>query len=189
MFFLYQIILSIILLISPIIIVLRIFRNKEDKIRFTEKFAIPSKKRKRGLLIWFHGSSVGEILSIIPLIKYYEKKKSVDQILITSSTLSSSKVLERFKGQDLPMYTKNTINNWDDLLIELDNVRSRGYAVDNEELEIGLTCVAAPILDKENNVIAAISISGPTSRIKSDNFDTIVNEVKNTAWKISNLLK
>ncbi len=97
MFFLYQIILSILLLISPIIIVLRIFRNKEDKIRFIEKFAIPSKKRKGGLLIWFHGSSVGEILSIIPLIKHYEKNKSIDQILITSSTLSSSKVLKKFK--------------------------------------------------------------------------------------------
>ena len=97
MFFLYQIILSIILLISPFIIILRIFKNKEDKIRFTEKFAIPSKKRGGGLLIWFHGSSVGEILSIVPLIKHYEKNKSVDQILITSSTLSSSKVLEKFK--------------------------------------------------------------------------------------------
>ena len=97
MFFLYQIVLSIILLISPLIIIFRIFKNKEHKIRFTEKFAIPSKKRKRGLLVWFHGSSVGEILSIIPLVKHYEKNIYVDQILITSSTVSSSKVLERFK--------------------------------------------------------------------------------------------
>ena len=47
-------------------------------------------------MIWFHGSSVGEILSIIPIIKNYEKDKSISQILITSSTLSSSKVFKKF---------------------------------------------------------------------------------------------
>ena len=97
MFFLYQIIISIILLISPLIIIIRIFKNKEDKLRFIEKFSIPSSKRKKGKLIWFHGASVGEILSIIPIIKYYDKKKYINQILITTSTLSSSKIIKKFK--------------------------------------------------------------------------------------------
>ena len=96
MFFLYQIILSILILVSPIIIIFRIINNKEDKIRFLEKFSISSKKSKRRNLIWFHGASVGEIMSVIPLIKYYENKKSIDQILITSSTLSSSKILKKY---------------------------------------------------------------------------------------------
>ena len=74
MYFLYQAVLSIILLISPIVIILRIFKNKEDKKRFVEKFSLTSEKRRKGLLVWFHACSVGEILSIIPLIKYYEKK-------------------------------------------------------------------------------------------------------------------
>ncbi len=97
MFFLYQIILSLIILISPILIIFRIYKNKEDKIRFKEKFSIPSKKRSKGKLLWFHGASVGEILSVIPLIENYEKDKSINQILVTSSTLSSSKVLKKFK--------------------------------------------------------------------------------------------
>jgi 3-deoxy-D-manno-octulosonic-acid transferase len=97
MFFLYQIILSLLVLISPILIIFRIYKGKEDKIRFREKFSIPSKKRSKGKLIWFHGASVGEILSIIPLIENYEKDKLINQILITSSTLSSSKVLKKFK--------------------------------------------------------------------------------------------
>ena len=97
MFFLYQIILSLILLLSPIIIIIRVVKNKEDKKRFLEKFSISTKKKKTGKLIWFHGSSVGEILSIIPLIKNYEKNNSVGQILITSSTLSSAKVFKKFK--------------------------------------------------------------------------------------------
>ena len=96
MFFLYQIFLSLLLLISPIIIILRIFKKKEDKKRFVEKLGVPSKKRVLGKVIWFHGSSVGEILSIIPIIKNYEKDKSISQILITSSTLSSSKVFKKF---------------------------------------------------------------------------------------------
>ncbi len=97
MFFLYQIILTLVLPLSPLIILFRILRNKEDKKRFTEKFSIFSKKRRNGKVIWFHGASVGEILSIIPIIKNYEKKKSINQILITSSTLSSSKVLKKYK--------------------------------------------------------------------------------------------
>ena len=97
MFFFYQIILTLILPLSPLIILFRILKNKEDKKRFTEKFSISSKIRRNGKLIWFHGASVGEILSIIPIIKNYEKKKSINQILITSSTLSSSKVLEKYK--------------------------------------------------------------------------------------------
>ncbi len=97
MFFIYQIILSILILFSPLIILYRIYKHKEDKKRFFEKFGFPSKKRIKGNLIWFHGASVGEIMSIIPLIKYYEKKKSIKQILITSSTLSSSKILNKYK--------------------------------------------------------------------------------------------
>ena len=97
MFFLYQIFLSLLLVISPALIIFRIFKNKEDSKRYIEKFSIASKKRQNGNLIWFHGSSVGEILSIIPLIKNYDNNKKINQILITSSTLSSSKVIQKFK--------------------------------------------------------------------------------------------
>ena len=96
-FFIYQFLLSIILCFSPIIIIVRIFKNKEDKFRFKEKFCFFSKKRGNGKLIWFHGSSVGEILSVIPIIKNYDNDKSINKILITSSTLSSSKILEKIK--------------------------------------------------------------------------------------------
>ena len=121
MFLLYQIVISILLIFSPIIILLRIFKNKEDKIRFVEKFSLISKKRSRGKLIWFHGASVGEILSIIPIIKNYEKKKSINQILITSSTLSSAKIIKKFKFKktvhqfypiDHYLFTNKFLNYW-----------------------------------------------------------------------------
>ena len=97
MFLIYQILVSILLITSPIFILIRILKNKEDKKRYIEKYSVPSKEKKDGNLIWFHGASVGEILSIVPLIKFYEKKKNVEQILITTSTLSSSKVIKKFK--------------------------------------------------------------------------------------------
>ena len=121
MFFFYQLFFSIILLFSPIIILYRIFKGKEHKKRFLEKFSFPSKKRKKGNLIWFHGASVGELMSIIPLIKYYEKNKFIDQILVTSSTLSSSKIIDKYKFKktchqfypiDQFIFTKKFLNFW-----------------------------------------------------------------------------
>ena len=121
MFFIYQIILTFLLILSPVIIFLRILKNKEDKKRFAEKFSFPSKKRKGGKLIWFHGASVGELLSVIPVIKIYEKKKSINQILVTSSTLSSSKVFEKYNLKktthqfypiDHFMFTNNFLKFW-----------------------------------------------------------------------------
>lgn len=96
-FFIYQFFISIILLFSPVIIIYRILKNKEDKFRVKEKFCFPSEKRGIGKLVWFHGSSVGEIMSIIPIIKKYDKDRTINKILITSSTLSSSKILKKIK--------------------------------------------------------------------------------------------
>ncbi len=121
MFFFYQIIITLIVIISPIIISYRIYNKKEDKNRFREKFSVSTKKRFNGKLIWFHGSSVGELLSVIPLIKNYEKDNSIKQILITSSTLSSSKIIQKFKfkkttHQFFPIdhfyFTKKFLNYW-----------------------------------------------------------------------------
>ena len=97
MFFFYKILINFLLLISPIILIIRLIKGKEDYIRFREKFGFFPKKRNSGKLIWFHGASVGEIQSIIPLIEKFEKNKKVNQILITSNTKSSSYIIKKFK--------------------------------------------------------------------------------------------
>ena len=158
MFFLYQIILSLLILISPILIIFRIYKGKEDKIRFKEKFSIPSKKRSRGNLIWFHGASVGEILSVIPLIENYEKDKSINQILVTSSTLSSSKVLKKFKFKktvhqfypiDHFFFTKKFLEYWKpDLVIFIDSEIWPNMFKKLEEKKISLILLNARITKK-----------------------------------------
>jgi 3-deoxy-D-manno-octulosonic-acid transferase len=117
MFFFYRILINLILLLSPIIILIRLLQIKEDPLRFKEKLGFYSKKKLKGKLIWFHGASVGEILSVIPLIEKLEKNKQIKQILITSNTLSSSKILSRLKlkktiHQFLPMDTDYNTNKF-----------------------------------------------------------------------------
>ena len=121
MFFIYNIFLLIILLFSPVILAIRIFLGKEDKTRFREKFCFFSKKNYIDGTIWFHGASVGEVLSIIPIIKKFEEDPRIKKILITSSTISSSYILSKYKFKktihqfypfDLNIFTKLFINYW-----------------------------------------------------------------------------
>ena len=121
MFFVYRTFLNLIVLFSPIIILIRLLKKKEHPIRFREKFGFYSKKKANGKLIWFHGASVGEVLSIIPLIKKLENNKKIKQILITSNTLSSSKVLSNLKLKktihqffpiDTNHHTQKFLNYW-----------------------------------------------------------------------------
>src|SRR4051812_5323930 len=69
--------------------------------------------------------------------------------------------------------TRNTITDHPSLAAELSTTRARGYAIDDQENEIGARCVAAPILNGHGCPIAAISISGPAARIDGDRTETL----------------
>ena len=93
----YRLLINLVLIFSPIIILIRLIKKKEHPIRFKEKFTFFSKKRRAGNLIWFHGASVGELMSVIPLIEKLERRKNITQILVTTSTLSSAKIFNKFR--------------------------------------------------------------------------------------------
>lgn len=93
--------------------------------------------------------------------------------------------IERFSNIEFKKYTKNTISDYNELIKELNNIRKKGYAIDNEEREVGLFCIGAPILNKNGNAIAAISISGPTVRMKNEDIDKKIAKLIEVANEIS----
>ena len=95
MLIIYRFLINLVFFFSPLIVIFRLIKRKEHKKRFKEKFCFFSKERGNGKLIWFHGASVGEIQSIIPLIDKFENRKDIKKILITSNTLSSSKIIKK----------------------------------------------------------------------------------------------
>lgn len=73
--------------------------------------------------------------------------------------------------------TPTTITSRSELLRELEQVRQQGFAVDDEEYDRGVRCIAAPISDYRNRTIAAIGISGPAVRIGLENIDPLAQQV------------
>ena len=96
MYFFYNILVNLAIIISPIIIIYRILKGKEDPKRIGEKFCIYSKK-KSNKNIWIHAASVGELMSIIPVIRKLEKNKKIKNILLSTSTTSSAKIFNKLK--------------------------------------------------------------------------------------------
>ena len=79
MIIIYRFLINFILILSNIILFLRILKKKEDINRFKEKFCFFAKKRGKGKILWFHGASVGEFQSIVPLIEKIEKNKEINK--------------------------------------------------------------------------------------------------------------
>ena len=95
MFYIYEFIFIIFIIFSPVIILLRIISGKEDPKRFLEKFCFYSNYMNINKTVWLHGASIGEIISVIPIVEALEKNKKIKKILLTSSTTSSASVIKK----------------------------------------------------------------------------------------------
>ncbi|MGH9373690.1 MAG: IclR family transcriptional regulator [Vicinamibacterales bacterium] len=85
-------------------------------------------------------------------------------------------------------YTPNTIVARPALMDELRRIRACGYAVDEEEIELGLRCVGAPVRNHSGNVVAAISVAGPAFRISRKSIPVLARAVMATASRLSDAL-
>lgn len=83
--------------------------------------------------------------------------------------MDEARVREIIDQNGLPPKTKHTITDPDELFEALDEIRERGYAIDNEENVEGLRCIAAPVL-ADSEPIGAVSVSGPSSRFNDEFF-------------------
>lgn len=122
MLILYRLLTNIVGFFFPIILKIRIYKQKEDENRYIEKLSIIEKKRTMGKLVWFHAASVGELMSIVPILEKFEKIKEIRTILITTNTTSSSRIFEKkikskkiihqFFPFDKDIYTKKFLSHW-----------------------------------------------------------------------------
>ncbi len=92
---------------------------------------------------------------------------------------------EALLSASLPAFTKHTMTQPDDILRDLTRIRERGWATDDQEYQVGLFCLAAPVYDRSGNVVAAISVSTLASLVDADNLNGLAERVMDSAWEIS----
>ncbi|GAA3624142.1 IclR family transcriptional regulator [Flavivirga jejuensis] len=107
---------------------------------------------------------------------------AIGKVLLAFS--SADKISDYLKNVKLEAFTSNTITNSKALLIELEQIKERAYALDMEELELGLICIAIPVFNKNKEVIASISVAGPSSRFKAENVQSYLSIIKKGAFEI-----
>ena len=123
MYFWYKFFTYLFYPLAPIYLYFRKLKKKEDLIRYKEKLSKISIPRDSGFLIWFHVASIGEAMSVLPLIENCIEEKKINKILITSITLSSGKILEKKFDQntkvvhqylplDIPILTNRFLEHW-----------------------------------------------------------------------------
>lgn len=94
-------------------------------------------------------------------------------------------VEEIIERKGLPAHTKYTITDREKFMEELKIIKERGYALDLQENEYGITCIAVPIFDHLGKVVAAVSISGPTMRMTSERLEHLKDKMIEMGKKIS----
>jgi IclR family transcriptional regulator, acetate operon repressor len=85
------------------------------------------------------------------------------------------------RQSSLPRFTAHTITDQHQLVEELLRIREQGYAVDSEELEEGVRCLAAPVFGPDGRILGAMSISGPAGRLGQDRLEEFIPHIKRLA--------
>lgn len=106
-------------------------------------------------------------------------------LLAAYSREEAERVLKK-KGQ--PSFTPKTLTSMDALLADLESSRLRGWSLDDEERNLGMRCLAAPIYNEHGEPVAGVSISGPTARIDDERLGELGPRVRRAAEEITGLI-
>lgn len=119
---LYGLLLIIFTPLLKILVHLRRLRHREDPRRYRERYGLASESRGEGTLIWFHAASVGEVISILPLLHDVARQRPDDRILLTTTTRSSadyianangpSTLIHQYAPLDHPLYVRRFMRHW-----------------------------------------------------------------------------
>ena len=102
--------------------------------------------------------------------------------------LTQEQVEDYVQRCGLPALTNKTITTQERLLQELSYIRRQGYAMDDEECELGARCVACGVWDYTKRIVASVSVTGPLHRMQGDHLVNITQQVQRTASRLSNML-
>lgn len=97
--------------------------------------------------------------------------------------------IDQFRGSKLETPTVFTIDNWNDLDEELRRIRENGYSVCTDEHEIGIACIAVPVITEGNTVPASVSMSGETERMKEKDKIAVVSDLQILASQLANVFE
>ena len=163
MYFWYKLVTYLFYPFASFFLFSRKLKKKEHPIRYKEKLSQISTPRDDGFLIWFHVASVGEAMSILPLIENFEQDVKIKRILITSVTVSSAEVLKKkfnkntkvihqFLPFDVPKFVGKFLNHWSpDLAIFIDSEIWPNFIFKIKEKNIPLLLVNGRITRKSFN--------------------------------------
>ncbi|NPV54094.1 MAG: IclR family transcriptional regulator [Firmicutes bacterium] len=111
---------------------------------------------------------------------------ALGKVLLAS--LDDREIEEILSKKGLPRLTNNTITSLEQFYLHLQTVRANGFAIDDEEHEQGIRCVAAPIYNQDGRVVAALSVSGPSIRMTREKIERVTPLVTECGGKISERL-
>ena len=151
-----------------------------SEIKETVHFGVLDKNQ----VLYLNKTESPQGLKVSTQIGSYQKAycTAIGKVLLA---FSSEKVLADYMNTVvLEACTEHTITDKDLLLKELHKIKEQHYALDMEELELGLICIAIPVFNKQKEIVASISVSGPSSRFKLEKIDGYLKIIERGAKAI-----
>lgn len=101
------------------------------------------------------------------------------------STWSDTDIGQMLSGKTLTHFTDHTLDTLPALLKDIQQIRTRGWSIDDEEHTLGMRCIAAPLFNEHGEAIAGISISGPAVRLPKDKLGVLGPVIRRTADELT----